>query len=255
VVRASSNRALADEADRVRLLWPKLESARVIGKATVHVPQRGGRPARVATLSLRRARVKLRRPNRSTAGPRCLTVRAVLAREENPPLDVEPLEWLLLTSEATARPADVMAVLRMYRLRWRIEEFHKLWKSGVGVERCRMQCAANILRMAVILAFVATRVLQLRELFDSDKNGSCTQILTETEWAILWVAIEKKPPPDAAPTIQWAYHALGRLAGWHDSKRTGRVGPKTLLEGWSTLEHRIAGYEAAQLLQRRPKKK
>ena len=256
VVRASRNRVL-DGDDGLKLLWPKLASAPVTARAAVHVPQRAGRVARIASVSVRRACVSVKRPSnvRAAAAPKRVTVNAVLVREDNPPTGVEPLEWMLLTSEPIARASDVGAVMRMYRLRWRIEEFHKLWKSGVGVERCRMQSADNILRLAVILAFVATRVLQLRELFDSDKSGSCAQLLTPIEWTILWVTVEKKPPPDVAPTVEWAYHALGRLGGWYDSKRTGRVGPKTLLDGWNRLEQHIAGYEAARLLQRHAAKK
>jgi hypothetical protein len=249
VVRASWNRALDGDDHAPRYLWSAIEAARVIGKATVHVPQRAGRAARMATLTLRRASVKLRRPHiRSAALPRCLSVRIVLAREENAPAGVEPLEWLLLTSEPIARPDDVMTVLRTYRFRWRIEEFHKVWKSGVGVERCRMQSASNILRLAVILAFVATRVLQLRELFDTDPNGPCTQLLTDTEWKILWATRENSRLPKKPPTVQWAYHAIGRLGGWYDSKRTGRVGPQALMEGWARLAERIAGYEASHLI-------
>jgi hypothetical protein len=246
VVRASWDRALDGETT---YLWPTLEKTRVIGCATVDVPQRAGRAARTAKLTLRRARVKLRRPkNRGAHLPAFLSVRAVLAREENAPVGVEPLEWLLLTSEPTLRREDILTVLRTYRRRWRIEEFHRIWKSGVGVERCRMQRASNIQRLAVILAFVAIRVLQLREAFDADPTSPCTLILQDTEWKILWVTIEKKHPPKKPPSVKWAYHAIGRLGGWYDSKRTGRVGPKALTEGWCRLEERIAGYHAVQFL-------
>ena len=50
-------------------------------------------------------------------------------------------------------------------MRWRVEEFHKAWKSGAGVEQRRMRGADNLERIAVVLAFVAVRLLQLREVF------------------------------------------------------------------------------------------
>lgn len=61
---------------------------------------------------------------------------------------------------------DLAAVLRLvrdYELRWRIEEFHKAWKSGAGVERQRLQSAGNLERMRVITAFIAAYLLQLQE--------------------------------------------------------------------------------------------
>lgn len=257
VVRASLDRRLVPDEDQPTLkhLWSVLEHAPVRAKAIVDVPQRGpgagkpGRTARQAELTIRTARVRLRRPTTAPAWcvPR-LTVNVVMAREEQPPVGAEPLEWVLLTTEPIDTVAQLDEVLRCYRLRWRIEEFHKAWKSGAGVERRRLQSGNNILRLAVILAFVAVRLLQLRERLHTQPDGACDEVLAKEEWQVLWVAIEKRRPPRRAPTIKWAYQALGRLAGWADSKRTGRVGWDTMWEGWYELQLRVEGYRAAQFL-------
>ena len=102
--------------------------------------------------------------------------------------------------------------------------------------------------MAAILAFVAVRLLQLGELVDLGVEVPVDQVLRPVEWKVLWVAIEKNPPPAQKPSSRWALVALGRLAGWSDTKRTGRVGWKTLWEGWTKLQQRVEGYEAATLL-------
>jgi len=90
--------------------------------------------------------------------------------------------------------------------------------------------------------------MQLREHFETEPEAPCTAVLTETEWKVLWVAVEKKRPPRRAPTVKWAYQAVGRLAGWKDSKHTGRVGAKTLTLGWLDLEARVEGYQAFKFL-------
>jgi len=117
-----------------------------------------------------------------------------------------------------------------------------------------MQSAANIKRFATILAFVAVRAMQLRELFEASPEAPCDTVLTETEWKVLWVTVEKKRPPRHPPTATWAYRAIGRLAGWGDTKRTGRVGAKTLMTGWLALEAHVSGYETYRLLDGKPKK-
>ena len=68
-----------------------------------------------------------------------------------------------MTTESLETCEDCRAVLRFYELRWRIEEFHKAWKTGAGVERLRMLSAGNMQRLAVILMFLAVRLLQIRE--------------------------------------------------------------------------------------------
>ncbi|EMB50390.1 ISSpu12 transposase, partial [Vibrio mimicus CAIM 602] len=47
----------------------------------------------------------------------------------------------------------------------------------------------------------------------------------------------------------WAYLGLGKLAGWHDSKRTGIVGWERLWEGWFKLQTILEGYELAMSLE------
>ena len=256
IVRASWDRNVEvdceDEAGQVldKHLFAVVARGRAIGQSVVQVPQRGGRAARTAALTVRAQRVRLQRPQRARIGslPKRVAVHAVLAREEAPPPGVEPLEWLLFTSEPISTSQEVIEVLRRYRLRWRIEEFHKAWKSGAGVERRRMRTALNIERIAVILAFVAVRLLQLRERHHEDPDGSCAELLTAVEWKVLWVSIEKTKPPRKPPTTAWAYRAIARLGGWHDTKRTGRVGWDSYWIGWLKLQERVEGFEAAQLL-------
>ena len=190
-----------------------LNAAPVAMQVTVDVPQRSGRPARTATLTLRARKVRLRRPRPLPVKyPRTLMVNVVVAREEEPPPNVEPLDWMLFTTEPVGTPEQIMTVLSFYRTRWRIEEFHKAWKTGAGVERLRLQHADNLLRMAAILAFVAVRLLQLRELVDLGMEVPVDQVLRPVEWKVLWVAIEKTPPPAQRPSSRSALVALGRLA-------------------------------------------
>ena len=256
VVRASWDRNVEidseseDDTEADKHLFAVVARGKKVGTTLVQVPQRGGRPAREATLTVWAQRIRLKRPKRlaAAAAPPRVAVNAVLAREESPPTGVEPLEWLLFTSEPIATADDVLEVLRIYRLRWKIEVFHKAWKSGVGVERQRLQSADNLERIAVILAFVAIRLLQLRERHEDDPDASCQDVLTETEWKVLWMAIEKSRPPKKVPTANWAYRAIARLGGWHDSKRTGRVGWDSYWLGWQKLQERIEGYEAAKVL-------
>ena len=257
VVRAMTDRALqAVETDAgVAHLRARLAQATSCGTAQVRVEQRGGRKAREAQVTVRATQVQLRRPTNLKGGAAWITVNAVMAREEAPPAHVKPLDWVLLTSEPIASQEEVGLVLSYYRLRWRIEEFHKAWKTGAGVERCRLQQRDNILRLAAILACLGVRQLQLAEWLADQPDASCEEVLTPEEWRVLWLAVEKrKPLPRRAPPVRWAYQALGRLAGWGDTKHTGRVGAQTLCEGWLNLEARMEGFHAAAALAAREKK-
>jgi len=42
----------------------------------------------------------------------------------------EPVSWMLLTTESVITMADAQLILRWYTYRWRVEEYHKILKSG-----------------------------------------------------------------------------------------------------------------------------
>jgi len=245
IVRAARDRRLSEEEEN---LFACVAQTPELGEHTIQLEQRGGahgHPAREACLSLHSARVSLHPPQRMTDELEPLMVNAVLAQELNPPKGQDSLCWLILTSEPVGNLKAAQKILQAYALRWRIEDFHKAWKSGAKVEQRRMQSADNLERIAVILAFIAVRLLQLREgLHGANKTQAhpCSDILEPVQWRILWATTEKKKPPHNAPSQQWAYYALAKLGGWLDTKGTGRVGWEALWRGWFRLTDRVEAY-------------
>lgn len=179
----------------------------------------------------------------ATRGP--LRVNAILAEEISAGDEAEPLRWVLLTTEPVAEAEQARQVVRYYELRWRIEDYHKAWKSGVGVERQRFQSASNLERMLVITAFLAVRLLQLREMLSMPDGGhrvSCETMLSDEEWKVLWMSAEHSKPPDTVPTIRWCCMVVTKPGGFADTKHTGRPGWDAMWHGWFRLQERIEGY-------------
>ena len=81
------------------------------------------------------------------------------------------MKWLLLTSEPVESLAQTLRVIDIYTHRWRIEEFHKAWKTGAGAERQRMEEPDNLGAHGLDPPFVAVRLLQLRELHPCRKRS------------------------------------------------------------------------------------
>lgn len=248
VVRAAWDRGVV--AEEARYLFEQLESSPVVGRHRVRIGQRGGvqaRKSREVELELRSSGVTLRAPTRDRSLGE-LRLNAVLAREVGAARGKAGVSWLLLTSEPVGDEAGVRRVLSYYALRWRVEEFHKAWKSGTQVEARRMQSAGNVARIATMLAFVAVRVLQLREVLEAAgtvPERFCTGVLDDTEWRVLWLTTEKKPLPKTPPPLRWAYERVAKLGGFIDTKRTGRAGWEAMWTGWFVLQERVRGYRLA----------
>ena len=251
VVRATQNRILIDDE---RLLFDALSAEPVLGKYTVDVPQRGGRKARKATLQVKKKTVTIQSPQRPGGRLEPITVNILVAEEISNGTE-DRLCWILLTSEPIETFECCRKILRFYELRWRIEEFHKAWKTGAGVERLRLLCADNLQRLAVILMFVAVRLLQIREALmlpykrqkkdDNtwNENTLADCVVGDEEWKVLWLTYyEGKPLPDAVPTLSWLLHTVAKVGGWCDSKRTGIPGWLVVWKGWAKLQDRLHTY-------------
>ena len=245
-------------------------------------PQKGGRPPHWACVRVRACTVTLSAPLRDSALPP-LTFNVVQAEElaaDN------PMTWTLLTTEPIGTFDQVLYVLSCYGLRWKIEDFHKCWKSGgTNVEGLKLQSRESLLWAAVVLAFVAQRLMQLRDEVDPEPAGSlsrmyisadfterqaaapsspsvadasgsrisiperpCSDVLSRLEWQVLWLIVEKgRALPPEVPNRRWAYRTIGRLAGWTDTKHTGKMSVKTFWRGYFTLRERVDAVRLAQL--------
>jgi len=260
VVRASHDRKIEESTAS---LVKHVSGAAVLGEHVVSIGQRGrqhitkkqqarkARQAREAKTEVRATSVLLSAPStakKENAAP--ISVNVVLVQEPNPPAGIEGIRWLLLTTEPIDSLEQVLTVVGYYSARWLIEEYHKAWKTGCRLEQRRLQTHENFERVMVITAAVAVRILQLRTISQSEETN-CEAILKKNEWQCLYAITEtERPLPEQPPSAEWAYYAVAKLAGWFDSKGTGRVGWQTLWKGWERLQLQLAGWNAALQMNR-----
>lgn len=261
VIRSWHSRAL--ETPRGNL-WTVLSKQPVVGHRNVVVEQRGPgqskstgkarapRKGRIARTEIRTVSVTIK-PGKYgvTKDKKSLSINAIKVSEVDCPPEEEPLKWILLTTEPVDTLEAATRVINYYEMRWLIEEFHKCWKTGCALEQKRLQELGNLERIMAILAPIAARLLQLKSVYDSRPEASCEQLMSRTEWVCLWLHSNprKKKPPKKAPTINWALTAVARTAGWTDTKRTGRIGWRTLWKGWFKFEEMVKGFETALRMQ------
>lgn len=63
----------------------------------------------------------------------------VLAEETNPPADVEPVKWLLVTTWPVETLAQAVEKVKWYKQRWKIEQFHYILKVVVGLKNFNLR--------------------------------------------------------------------------------------------------------------------
>ena len=116
------------------------------------------RPARAADLAVRYMRVQIR-PARHHAGKDPINIWVIHALEENPPPNTEAVEWFLLTTIEINSPEDAEKCLRWYCLRWRIEDWHRVLKSGCRIEDIAHETAERVRRAIAVNLVIAWRIM------------------------------------------------------------------------------------------------
>src|SRR5208337_1868006 len=98
------------------------------------VPGRPGLAAREARVEIRFKEVTLSAPNTAqTRNLQPIKLWAIYLVEKHPPQGAQPLEWLLLTTLEVRSIKQARKFIRWYCRRWRIEEWHRMLKSGCKI--------------------------------------------------------------------------------------------------------------------------
>ena len=239
LVRAKQQRLLSQEQAP---LWAHVESQPVAGQLEVKVPRRGNRAARVAVLEVRLAAVELRPPKRKSHLP-AVQLWAVLAREVATPTGTEPLEWMLLSTEPVNDFEAAVEKLRWYTLRWGIEVFHRVLKSGCQIETRRLGNADRLEACLGIDLVVAWRIYHLTKLGRQTPAVPCTVYFEEHEWQALVAFVRRQPePPKEPPTLREAVRMVAGLGGFLGRKSDGEPGTETLWRGLQRLDDIAEAY-------------
>ena len=231
--------------------WPELTRMQV-----KVAPRRVGDPGRIATVALRAGPVTLKRPRHGFAktDPETVSMTLVEAREINPPANAEPLHWRLLTTIEVGDADAARAIVRLYRLRWRIEEVFRALKSdGMRLEETQVHEAGRLFKLAVVGLAAACRTIQLVDARDGSPRPATDVIdpaLLPAADAIgptLEGKTERQKNPHPLHSLAWLAWIVARLGGWNCYYKP--PGPKTMRAGWARFATMAAGFTIAAALQ------
>lgn len=184
LVRAKHNRNIAEEPFK---LWEAVRQLPAQSRVRVQIPRQSARPkkskqharpyrpGRDADLAVRFMRIRLRpAPYHADKAPIDLWV--IHALEENPPPNIDAIEWFLLTTIELGSPEDAEQCLRWYCLRWRIEDWHRVLKSGCRIEDIAHETAERVRRAIAINLVIAWRIM-LMTLLGRETPGLPAEVL------------------------------------------------------------------------------
>jgi len=220
LTRAAQNRCLANGD----YLFEAMEKRPVVCRYRIDVPQKIKRKARQAEVALRYGVVELRRPtkNRTTCDVPTVKLTAVFVEEIDPPHGEEAVQWMLLTTHEVHNKKDALRIVKLYRLRWTIEELNRAMKGqGMDLEQSQITRANPMKKLAVMALIAATRVIQLVRAREGLTQQKLTDGFNKADQPILKMANKKmegatdqQKNPHRQGSLAWAAWIIGRLSGW-----------------------------------------
>jgi hypothetical protein len=234
-VRAVYDRRVHADVRRVRAF---VAAQPALGHATLAVPRTPTHAARAATVALRACEVPLWLHDRLGRRDFVGTAWAVWVHELDAPADVTPLDWLLYTTYPVADLGDAWLVACGYATRWRVEEFHKTWKSGAcHVEQSELRQAVRLVRWATILAAVAVRLIELRDRSRQEPDAPASVLLSADELeAVVVLRQPRDHTPGHPPTLGRVARWIAELGGYTGRASGGPPGLIVLERGWQKVQ-------------------
>jgi hypothetical protein len=241
LVRVQHQERLLTDGRKLRKV---IDAAPVLTEVTFDRPASNGRRARTVHQHIKVVRVTLQapaRPDRTLSG---VTVTALLATEPHPPAGEESLDWLLLTNLPVQTPEQAIEKLTWYLCRWQIEVYFKVLKSGCRVEQLQLEKRERLEPALAFYMIIAWRVLFLTMLGRECPQMSCDSVFADEEWRAVYLVTQRKPPPDAPPSLDTMVRMVASLGGFLNRKNDGVPGPKTLWIGLQRVPDFVLALEA-----------
>jgi hypothetical protein len=144
-----------------------------------------------------------------------LDLTVIYATEIDPPLGRKAIIWKLLTDLDVESFEQACCKITWYALRWKIEVFHKIPKSGCRAEDAKLRTADRLANLVAVFCIVSWRVLCLTMMARTAPDAPAAIAMTTGEMTILDHVVSNTPTRGAAPgTLKLYVTKLARLGGY-----------------------------------------
>jgi Transposase DNA-binding/Transposase DDE domain len=196
-----------------------------------------------AVLELRYRRIRVLPPIAKQQLYPALMLTVLHATERDAPKGRDRVDWKLVTNLPVRSRKEAIEKLNWYAMRWKIETFHKILKSGFKAEEVRLRTAERIVNLIAIFCILSWRVFWMTMLNRSLPEASPQMALTSTELYLLDQLVPDRPgqlPPNNTLTLYLT--KLARLGGYLARAKDPPPGNTVMWRGLTRLSDIQLGF-------------
>lgn len=168
------NHTISDEMDEVK----------VKGLYRIEVRDHKGNVSE-AVLEIKYRRIKVLPPIGKQKEYPELVLTVIHAEEKNQPKDREKIIWKLMTDLPVSTRQEAIEKLEWYAMRWKIETFHKILKSGCKAETSKLRTAERLANLISVFCILSWRIFWLTMINRQCPNAPPEVALTKIEINLL----------------------------------------------------------------------
>jgi hypothetical protein len=210
LVRACVDR-LAGEGNHT--VADEMKKAKIKGRHRIEVRDADANPD-AAVLDIKYERIRLLPPIGKQKQYPSLELTVIHAQERDEPKNRKRIDWRLITDLSVGSLKDAVEKLQWYALRWKVELFHKILKSGCKAEESKLRTAERLVNLISIFCIVSWRIFWLTMLNRTAPNAPPKLALTTTEMRLLDQLVPDKHNPPNRKSISRYIIKIARLGGY-----------------------------------------
>jgi hypothetical protein len=228
LVRTCVDRLARDGTTTINRVMRRVE---VKGTHEIEVQDRDGNKDK-AILEIKYELVRVLPPIGKQAQYPELELTVIHAREASPPGGRERIEWKLLTNLPVHTLEDALEKIRWYAMRWKIEMFHKILKSGCRAEESRLRTADRLSRLLAVFCILSWRVFWMTMVQRTDPEIGVQAAITPQEKMILDKLFGS---PEKRDVLSTYLIRIARLGGYLARANDGPPGNTVMWRGLCRL--------------------
>jgi hypothetical protein len=222
----------------------EMEQVKVKGVHRVKIRDAKGHPMTV-TLEVRYQRMTVLPPIGKKNRYPALQLTVIHAHERDVPPGRSGIEWKLLTNLSVRSRAEAIEKLDWYAMRWKIETFHKILKSGCKAEDSKLRTADRLANLISVFCILSWRVFWLTMISRCAPQAPLDTAFTPAEIHLLERVVSDSPLTAQAPPLLRNLIKVARLGGYLARASDPPPGNTVMWRGMQRLTDIQLGYELA----------
>jgi hypothetical protein len=158
------------------------------------------------------------------------------AQERGAPRNRKKIFWKLITNLPVRSRCEAIEKLGWYALRWKIEVFHKILKSGCKAEESKLRTAERLVNLIAVFCILSWRVFWMTMINRSVPDARPDLALTDVEIGLLDQLVQDKDKkPLRRKTLAYYIVKIARLGGYLARSHDPPPGNMVIWRGLSRL--------------------